>query len=403
VDDVSDTPTPDPALAATADDGGAIAGDGFGFQHDCIARLAIQMLTDESIVRITCETHEDAVLTFEDATHELVSCKTRSSGSPYSVATLISEGGVKHLSESWIHTGKACRSRLMTDGGLKDGPSDARALVAACESREQAQVIPWAQKLASNFDTDDQTLAAFLVGFSALTGNALGPRQHAGAINATRLRTWLRKTKLGELLADQCYSLLRDAVAACCRAAVGDPLRGIRLLDASIAPAASKERVRVASRQLDRESVQACLVQPALGGALLSADPNALDHTRLTLKLERGQVPPQVVAAAKRLRASWYEYESAQSLRAPGVQPGLEDVRARTLLAIADAVAPLDLTEPYGQRMYVAVREALKTESLSPLPVLGMSDELLLGLAFQATDECELFWSATFDADAEVG
>jgi hypothetical protein len=138
------------------------------------------------------------------------------------------------------------------------------------------------------------------------------------------------------------------------------------------------------------------------GQPLLTGNPDGLDHTRMAAKLQRGDVPSQVIAAAKYLRASWYEYESALSLRAPATEPGLTDVRARTLLAVGDATAKLDLKEPYGQRMYLAIRDAVKVAALGELPVLGLSDELLLGLVFQATDECELFWSSVFDVDAEL-
>jgi hypothetical protein len=297
-----------------------------------------------------------------------------------------------------MHTGQQCRTHLMTEGSFAS-TSQAPKLIEACESRELTQTRPWGAQLAAQLGTDAETAARFLAGFRATAANVLGPRAACGPINAVKLRSWLKATRLGETLDTQCYALLRNTIADCCRAAVTDPVAGSTLLDASRHPTESRTRARIASRTLNREQTVACMLDVPTGSPMLTGDPASLDHTRMTLKLERGAVPPQVVAVARRLRASWYEYESSQTIRAPGSEPGLTDIRTRTLLAVADAVAGLDLTEPYGQSMYRTVREHLTVSGLGPVAVLGLSDELLLGLVFQATDECELFWSAPFNVD----
>jgi hypothetical protein len=386
------------AVPAT-DDGGGIAGDGFGFQYDCIAHLAIQMIRDATVARIVCETHEDALVIFADGTVELVSCKARDNSKPYTLATLRSDGGLLRLFDSWMRTGRTCRSHLMTEGAFAQ---DARKLVEDCESRQTERVGPRGADLAPFFSTDAATATEFLMGFRVTDSGTLGPRSHTGRINASRLRAWLRANSLSVALDEQCYSLLRDKVAECCRAAMSDPLEGTTLLEASTRPESASDTAKIANRTLTAQSVNACMRDAPTGQPLLTGNPDGLDHTRMAAKLQRGDVPSQVIAAAKYLRASWYEYESALSLRAPATEPGLTDVRARTLLAVGDATAKLDLKEPYGQRMYLAIRDAVKVAALGELPVLGLSDELLLGLVFQATDECELFWSSVFDVDAEL-
>lgn len=389
----------DPVAVPATDDGGAIAGDGFGFQYDCIARLAIQMIRDPTVARIVCETHEDALVVYDDGTAELVSCKARDPSTPYTLRTLCSDGGLIHLFESWMRTGRTCRSHLMTEGAFA---RDARKLVEDCESRQADRVGLRGAELAPFFSTDTAIATEFLMGFRVTDSRTLGPRSRTAGINATRLRAWLRANSLSADLDEQCYALLRDRVAECCRTAMSDPLKGTTLLEASTQPAKADHAAKIANRTLTAQSVNACMRDAPTGQPLLAGDPNGLDHTRLVAKLDRGDVPPQVIAAAKRLRASWFEYESALSLRAPATEPGLTDVRTRTLLAVGDATARLDLTEPYGQRMYLAIRNAVKVGALGHLPVLGLSDELLLGLVFQATDECELFWSSVFDVDAEL-
>lgn len=393
--------SPSPIEVPPPDDGGAYGSAGFGFQYDCIARLAIAMLTDDTIVKIVCETHEDALIVLDRGRFELVSCKSRDPAKPYNVDGLLGEGGVRHLFESWIRTGEQCSCHLMSEAS-PSRTNTAADLVDACESRQSDRIQPWAKRLAPKLASSPETVERFLSAFRMTTSSVLGLRQHCGPINATRLRAWLRDSKLSESLDDQCYRLLRDKVQESCRAAVADPLDAASLLDASTCPAESTQRARLAGRTLDRTLVVSTMLDVARGRTLLSGDPAAIDHTRMTLKLNRGEVPQAVVAAARRLRASWYEFESSLALRAPGATPGLSDVRARALLAVADAVASIDLTEPYGQRMYAAVRRDLTTSALSPLPILGLSDELLLGLVFQTTDECELFWSAEFDVDAEL-
>jgi hypothetical protein len=386
------------AVPAT-DDGGGIAGDGFGFQYDCIARLAIQMIRDSTVARIVCETHEDALVIYADGTAELVSCKARDPSRPYTIKSLCSDGGLLHLFNSWMHTGRTCRSHLMTEGAFTQ---DAQKLIEDCESRQVERVAPWGAQLAPSLSTDAALATEFLTGVRVTDSRALGLRSHTAGINASKLREWLRANGISVALDEQCYSLLREKVAECCRAAMSDPLEGTSLLEASTNPETARHAAKIANRALSAQSVSACMRDTPTGQPLLAGDPENLDHTRLVAKLDRGEVPPQVVAAAKGLRASWYEYESALSLRAPATEPGLTDVRNRTLLALGDATAKLDLTEPYGQRMYLAIRDAVKVGALGELSVLGLSDELLLGLVFQATDECELFWSSPFDVDAEL-
>jgi hypothetical protein len=102
------------------------------------------------------------------------------------------------------------------------------------------------------------------------------------------------------------------------------------------------------------------------------------------------------------LRAAWFEFESARRLRAPGARSGFEDLRARVLLVAADAESRIERNEPYGQQLFGELRDRLTLESVSGAAVQGLTTERLLGLIFQLTDECELFWSAPFDADMEA-
>lgn len=382
-------------------DQGAIAEDGFGFQHDCIGWIAVRMLSDESIARIVCETHEDAQLHYLDGSVELVGCKSRNGSRPWTPTSLVSEGGLAHLFKSWIDTGRVCRCRLMTDGEFSPGRDGAQGLVTTCASRDAATLATWAAELAPALRDEPETVASFLASMT-FHWDDLRPRAALGAMNALRLRPWLRANKLPYTLETHCYALLRDRIAQCCRASTLDPLRGVSLLEASLDPLTSARRGRVANRTLDRATVEACMLEYQSSSPPLSGDPGALDHTKMVIKLERGKVPEQVIASAKRLRASWYERQSAMELRAPGGDGSLHDLRARALLIIADAMAAQEHHEPYGREMYGIVRAALRLDAVGDISMIGLSDELLLGLAFQLTDECELFWSKPFDVEAAL-
>lgn len=380
------------------EDQGTVAGEGFGFQYNCIARCAIRMLSDESLVLITCETHEDCVLIFADSSAELVSCKARSPSKPYTVGTLLSDGGVLHLFDRWQYTGRQARSRLMTDGSLTDG--EPKQLKADCHARDEGKVAAWAEKLADKFDGPADDVASFLLRLTVDDGH--GPRDKLAEIIAfNSLRPRLKEAALDP---DQCldyYRVILGEVERRCQTAAADPWDGASLLEASRDPGRAAHRARLKARSLDPDQVKACLFGPP-PQMPLDAAPDSIDHTRMVAKLERGQVGPAGVSAAKRLRASWYALEEARKLRAPGARSGFEDLRTRVLLIAAAAERQLDRTTPYGERLYEALADTLTLGAVQQVSVAGLTNELLLGLAFQLTDECELYFSERFDVEAAL-
>jgi hypothetical protein len=200
------------------EDQGVVAQEGFGFQYDCIAKLAIRMLDDESIVSIVCETHEDCVVVFVEHGTELVSCKARSPSKPYTVPALLGDGGLLHLFDRWEHTGRTSRCRLMTDGALADG--DAKKLVSCCHSRSPQQLAPWATKLASAFDATPALVTEFLGGLSVQSDD-LRPRERLGLITSyNMLQRHLRAAKLNSALHQEYYTRIRETV----QHGVGRPL-----------------------------------------------------------------------------------------------------------------------------------------------------------------------------------
>ena len=394
-----DAPLDHPILGIPAiEDQGVVAGEGFGFQYDCIAKCAIKMLSDESLVLVVCETHEDSILIFSDSSAELVSCKARSPSKPYTVPALLSDGGVLHLFDRWDYTGREARCRVMTDGALKDG--DAKQLQADCHSREPAKLAAWAEKLKEQFGASADDVAAFLGGLTIDTGH--GPRDKLGEIIAFHfLRPHIKKAKLA---VDRCldyYRVILGEVERRCQTAAADPWEEASLLAASRDPERAAHRARLRTRSLDRAQVEACLYGPP-PEMPLDASPDSVDHTRMVAKLERGDVGPVGISAAKRLRASWYALEEARKLRAPGAHSGFEDLRARVLLIAAAAERQIDREEPYGERLYEALAETLTLAALQETPVAALTDEHLLGLIFQLTDECELFFSQRFDVEAAL-
>jgi hypothetical protein len=110
-------------------------------------------------------------------------------------------------------------------------------------------------------------------------------------------------------------------------------------------------------------------------------------------KLEAGGIGPTNVENAKQLRADWTDYETRWRREVPGSDPEWLNLRARVLDAAAQAELDIDTAETYGEAMLRALNTRLQDERLQGLTGFPMDDRLLLGLAFQLTDECRVWWS----------
>lgn len=169
-----------------AEDSGAQTQSRFRYQHECTARSCVGMLLpDNCVASVVCEEHEDFIVIYTDERIELVSVKHReASRGPWSYAALCSDGGVKHLYERWLQTGRRALCRVMTNAGLKTGALEAQQLVDACQSRESERIEPFLADLAAALGSKEyERVREFALVLSVEAG--LPSREHIAAVNVS--------------------------------------------------------------------------------------------------------------------------------------------------------------------------------------------------------------------------
>ena len=169
-----------------SDDTGARTQSAFRFQHECTARLCAPLLVSERVMAVVCEEHEDCIVFFENVPPQLVSIKHRDgSRGPWTFNALLAEGGIGHLYERWLGTGKQADCLLMTNASLRSGDGEAREFANACHSRDASVCAPWAKRLAPKFQVEEQEAGTFM---SILSIEAdLPGRESIGAVNVRDL------------------------------------------------------------------------------------------------------------------------------------------------------------------------------------------------------------------------
>lgn len=400
---MSDGPA-DPVLETEpSDDAGALAQDRFDYQvHLATARCA-WMLVDDEIVSVICEWHEDYVVQYRTAPSELVSVKhLEASQARWTVAGMCGAGGLRHLFERWERVRERCTCRLQTNCGLRPGADEPGGLRDACAKGDAPELHRWAQLLAPHLGSDDPAeVERFLRNLKFEC--ELPDRHTIATVLANKvMRPVLRQMALDERHADRSWGILHEFVAEASRS--GDRHDVSVALSDPDALAGDAERRRTLERKtIDRaRALEALDVDRSRPRVLLSASPaTARSRTRLVKKLERGGLGPTAIRSATRLRSNWLRIEHRWAVDLPGGQGELEHLRSH-VIHIASQVerAARELDRPYGAAMQARMEEVLTTDRLAFDPALPVSDLLLLGLVYDRTEACEVWWSDEFDADA---
>lgn len=110
-------------------------------------------------------------------------------------------------------------------------------------------------------------------------------------------------------------------------------------------------------------------------------------------KLEAGGIGPTNVENAKQLRADWTDHVTRWRREVPGSDHEWLDLRTRVFATAAEAELEIETVDVYGEAMLRAVSRHLEDEQLQGLVGFPLDDKLLLGLVFQLTDECRVWWS----------
>lgn len=122
----------DPLLSEDPpEDQGARTAGWYDFQHHCVLRLLLGMLVREEAGAVILETHEDALLLGPKGTvSEAISVKHRDDSGPWTLRSLIEQGGLRHLFDTWNRAGQSIGVRLMSNATLNTGRRGAHRLTA---------------------------------------------------------------------------------------------------------------------------------------------------------------------------------------------------------------------------------------------------------------------------------
>jgi hypothetical protein len=362
------------------------------------------MTTQRTITSIVCETYEDYIVFYESGEIELVSVKHRDpSQGAWTLATLSTDGGLKHLLVNWLRSERTARCRLQTNGGMKTGRREAAHLASACRLQRNDEleeaVVSLKKYLGPIGDEDIRTFLEAL-----LIEDELPNRNHITDSNLEQLmRPALERLGLDKGCAGAAYKALVSRIEEASRAGARTPHKMLHSLASTDQMRESTTlRVVLEKRTLTREVILPLLQEECgLGGTLLrSSQDHVASSTALVKKLRAGGLEETAINSAKRLRLVWSTCESQYSDDLPGYDDEMSDLRTRVLEIVATVIARVKKTGvPYGDALRREVKRAVKVAVLSRKPAFPLDDHHLLGLVYQLTDECEVWWSEPFQLD----
>ena len=378
----------------------------YRYQWEIGARTCIAMLTQPELAGILCEWHEDHVVLFKGGTAELVSVKHREpSEGPWTLRGLCLEGGVAHLYRRWLALGRAPGCRVFTNGGLNTSEGEARSFAEACHSRSPDEVRGFVGRIQSHLgaeDADDVVAFCLILSIEA----ARPGRAHIKASNIQDLMM-PALAALGIPTAyphkpyEACVSLVERASRDQEQKVTLGSIADVDRLDGNVALGELLQ-----SRTVTPSQVRAAVLNAVTAGGIPLAPQQPIPTTSvLVRKLSRGGVGPTAIRSAQRERALWAELEARFRGDLPGADSEVEDLRTRVLDGVAAAEEEILSQEhraAYGPELLAMVRQRLTVEGLTRPPMFPLEDVHLLGLAFQLTDECQVWWSEEFDVEAAV-
>lgn len=382
------------------EDAGATSSGYYEFQYGWVARHALEMSDPACDLEwILCEWHTDFILGWATS-FAPVSVKHREPNSGHwTIATLFSDGGMLTLYKRWHELGRPRHCRWVTNGGLN---TECRTLATACASTDTRALDEWLDKHAFRFVGASRFDArAFLMALRMDNNSSRTSDQRILAIERFA-RPALRALGLSTREASALY----DAVVGIARTA-SQGFRGTEpttwssssadAFDATVLAAADS-----ASRVI-RPAPIGLFARELAAPAAAELPPEPATDTTLIKKLRRGDVVPTAEMAARRTRMAWTAFEATYSEPLPrnGHPSEFESVRSRVVSEATDAQIDANRHgQPYGNRMYQEMRARMRAVAAEPTSLGSLTPDLLMGLAYDLTARCEIWWSERFDVDA---
>lgn len=383
-----------------SEDSGATSSAYYEFQYGWVARHALEMTDPSSGLKwILCEWHTDFILGWVDS-FTPVSVKHREPNSGrWTVAKLFSDGGMKTLYDRWHELGRPTQCRWVTNGGLD---TECQALAKACAGVDHGALASWCDKHRFRFDSATRAdVIAFLTALRIDNDSSRTKDQRIVHID-TVSRPALRGLGLSGVSAAAVYDAVVDIARTASQGFGGtEPTTwsssSATAFDAGVLAAADS------AKRVIRPEFIAALARKLAMPAAAEPPPTSAEQTTLLKKLQRGKVVPTAEMAARRARMGWTAYEAtyAEPLPVAGQPSVFETLRSRVVLEATDAqINAAKLGPPYGDRMYEDLRARMRALSAERLSLSGVTPDLLMGLAYDLTARCEIWWSERFDLDA---
>lgn len=365
------------------DDTGSETLSRYTFQELLASQAVVEMLAGAPIERIMCESDEDYVIGWKAEPPEFVSVKHREPDQgEWTLNALCSDGGLKHLFETWKKSGKSIRCRMQTNAGLKTGQGEARRLADGCRDEDVTVPMSYLPGLMAKLGAEsEEEVAAFLV--------------------SLRIQDSLPKR-------DDLRSRLLDTLAARMDAIGWSRHRhgaNFDVLCAEVHKASSEDRrsharapsVEVPSNEaILAATLAAKTVDPDRAhAAFRAAERTAQDQGRSILeqKLECGGLGPTAIRRALALREHWLRTRYRWSSDLPGDE--IDELRRRVLRCADEAERDTINEDAYGSAMRMRLEELLRVEIDAGVPQYT-GEDALLGLAYDETDRCNVLWCKEF-------
>ncbi|MEV7507848.1 dsDNA nuclease domain-containing protein [Streptomyces sp. NPDC091201] len=384
------------------EDSGSDTADRYEYQYQVAARHCCDFDRGE-LEWVLCEWHTDYILSFGDGRYVLVSVKHRELNQGlWTINRLCDDGGLKTLCTRWRECRTPYQTRLATNGALD---REAKNLAKACAAGDRKALQEFARDFhvklgCQNIDEALQFLLSLRIEAE------LPPRRYIRAENIeSYVRPMLARSRDRRTESWQVYDAVVDVVRQAARAADNNRPRTwtISRFDALDSNVLLEENVQ--RRLIDGARVAGRIEAiPRSGVALLQADsdPGTAVETRLSKKLRHGGIGETGIQSARRTRSSWATFEAQYSSPLPHEGDLIDDLKTRVLHEAAMAEAE-SFTESatYGRKMLAILSNKLTPEGIGAAPGIPLDRLHLLGLAYQLTDECKVWWSPEFDVDSD--
>lgn len=392
---------------APKDDVGAETLARFRFQAELATQFALAMLAGEPIDRIFCELHEDYIVVYSDGRMPcLVSVKhLEPSQARWTLQGLCQDGGVAHLYARWRDTGRSASCLLQTNTGLRGGAENAGQMAEACSRGDPVELETWARLLAPLIAADSEADCAHFLSVLRIE-DRLPDRRHVRATNLVEhVPRCLAALGREASFAAQTYDAIVEEIE---RASRNEMLGGalVAMSDPERLELSRSVRSLLISKTITVERLMAALDRDvAERGPSLAvlADPVPAASHHLTVKLKVGGVGPTGIRNARSLRLNWLGHRDRWTPELPQTADPFDDVASDVLRLAHQAESAVRVAAgEYGAAMESELIQGLEQSGIRVPGDPSGDVRLLLGCAYELTNQCHIYWSDEFEVGEPV-